>query len=151
MFSRQGVCSGCKEHTGISIHPVGFGQENSSGTGATSNTDWACQGDERNVGCIQIVEPEPSICFFALCGKILVLNCHGGCCDCKGFIVFQCIQRGIGQGRPSATRTTSNTDWACQGDERNVGCTQIVETELSTLFPCFLRQDSRVELPRWLL
>ena len=80
MFSRQGVCSGCKEYTGISIHPEGFGQGSYSGTAAISNTDWACQGDERNVGC-----------------------------------------------------------------------TQIVETELSTFCPCFLRQDSRVELPRWVL
>ena len=58
MLSRHGVCSGCKEYTGISIHPEGFGQGYSSGTAATSNTDWACQGDERNVSCTQIVATE---------------------------------------------------------------------------------------------
>ena len=58
MFSRHGVCGGCREYTFISIHPQGFGQGDSNGTGATSNTGWECQADERNVGCILIVERE---------------------------------------------------------------------------------------------
>ena len=100
MFSRQGVCSGCKEYTGISIHPEGFGQGYSSGTAATSNTDWACQGDERNVGCIQIVETEPSTFFFAFRGKSLVLNCHDGCCDCKKTWYFNAFREALGKGDP---------------------------------------------------
>ena len=77
------------------------------GTGTTSDADWACRGDEKNVHFFQIEKGELQAWVFK-----------------KSFEQWDSI----------GTGTTSDADWACQGNGKNVHFFQIVEGELQVGF-----------------
>ena len=136
MFSRQGVCSRCKEYTGISIHPEGFGQGYSSGTGATSNTDWACQGYERNVGCTQIVKTELSTfcpCFLRQDSRVELPWC---CVIAKDSSYFNAFREALGQGVGDVLRQEKIVNLrSCSGKTHpRTAC----GTDIFIVFDCYL-------------
>ena len=81
---------------------TGFWQGDPSATGTTSSTEWACQGDDRNVGFTQIVQGEVTAfsLFFAV-----VLPCSVDrvfAAVARNIQVFQYIQKALGKGIPVA-------------------------------------------------
>ena len=67
------------------------------GTGTTSDADWGCHGDAKNVHIFQIEEGEVQVWVY---------------------------QKSFEQGDSMGTGTTSDADWACRGDEKNVQAPQ---------------------------
>jgi hypothetical protein len=84
------------------VYKKSFEQGDSMGTGTTSDADWACHGDEKNVH------------FFIEEGELQVWV----------------YKKGFEQGDSIGTGTTSDADWACRGGEKNVHFFQIEEGDL---------------------
>ena len=79
------------------VYQKSFEQGDCMGTDTTSDADWECRGDGKNVHFFQIEEGELQV---------------------------RVYQKSFEQGDSMGTGTTSDADWACRGDEKNVQAPQ---------------------------
>ena len=81
----------------IWVYQKSFEEGDSIGTRTTSDADWACHDDEKNVHCFQIEEGDLQVWVY---------------------------KKSFEQGDSMGTGTTSDADWACRGDAKNVQAPQ---------------------------